>query len=221
MRWALAFLGSLGRFEPVGFWIDTEWAAIRKELEGRLDYDKLEVLFSDGGPGIEEKLFHLAMKQQRCQWHGKTGISLFFVCRRLQKAEQQFLVDKLKSLPVMTLHPERLREAAPRGSPLSRTDGGARRHRGYSLPVPLHQTGSAAHAAQSSLTRSRKRESPSANKYCLQATNLFETFLEGTEVGGHGTQLGVRDTNGRRLFKAVARDHTDHKILLSDHPLLP
>lgn len=62
---------------------------------------------------------------------------------------------------------------------------------------------------------------PSANKYCLQATNLFETFLEGTEVGGHGTQFGVRDTNGRRLFKAVARDHTDHKILLSDHPLLP
>jgi hypothetical protein len=50
MRWALASLGSLSRFEPVGFWIDTEWAEIRKDLEGRLDYHKLEVLFCDGGP---------------------------------------------------------------------------------------------------------------------------------------------------------------------------
>jgi hypothetical protein len=41
----------------VGFWIDTEWAEIRKELEERLDYQKFEVLFCDGGPGIEESLF--------------------------------------------------------------------------------------------------------------------------------------------------------------------
>src|ERR671924_423168 len=65
MRWALASLGSLSRFEPVGFWIDTEWAEIRKDLERRLDYQKLEVLFCDGGPGIEENLLHPGMKPQR------------------------------------------------------------------------------------------------------------------------------------------------------------
>jgi len=54
----MASLGSLGRFEPVGFWIDTKWAEIRKELEERMDYQKLEVLFCDGGPGIEENLLH-------------------------------------------------------------------------------------------------------------------------------------------------------------------
>jgi hypothetical protein len=58
MRWALASLGSPSRFEPVGFWIDTAWAQIRKELESRVDYEKLEVLFCDGGPWIEENLLH-------------------------------------------------------------------------------------------------------------------------------------------------------------------
>ena len=32
MRWALASLGPGQRFEPVGFWIDTPWAEIRKQL---------------------------------------------------------------------------------------------------------------------------------------------------------------------------------------------
>ena len=38
MRWVLASLGSLSRFEPVGFWLDTDWGTIRKELEERLDF---------------------------------------------------------------------------------------------------------------------------------------------------------------------------------------
>jgi len=35
---------------------------IRKELEERVDYPKLEVLFCDGGQGIEENLLHPAMR---------------------------------------------------------------------------------------------------------------------------------------------------------------
>jgi hypothetical protein len=32
MRWAMVSLGSLSRFEPVGFWIDTEWVRSEKSL---------------------------------------------------------------------------------------------------------------------------------------------------------------------------------------------
>jgi len=45
MRWALASEHASGPFEPVGFWINTDWAQIRKDLEQRLNYDKIEVLF--------------------------------------------------------------------------------------------------------------------------------------------------------------------------------
>ena len=85
MRWAMASLGSLSRFEPVGFWIDTEWGEIRKELEERLAYDKLEVLFSDGGFGIVDHMLHPAMKQQRCQWHGKRSFPIFCMPMVLKK----------------------------------------------------------------------------------------------------------------------------------------
>jgi hypothetical protein len=71
MRWALASLGSLAPFEPVGFWIDTDWKTIRQDLNQRLDYKKLKFLFSDGGPGISENLLASWMKPQRCLWHGK------------------------------------------------------------------------------------------------------------------------------------------------------
>ena len=56
MRWALAFLGEKEKFELVGIWIDKSWKKISHYLNQRLDYSKLEVLFSDGGPGIEENL---------------------------------------------------------------------------------------------------------------------------------------------------------------------
>ncbi len=71
LRWALASLGPRHRFDPVGFWVDKGWDEIRRELEERLRYEKLEVLFSDGGPGIEENLLAEGMRQQRCLWHGK------------------------------------------------------------------------------------------------------------------------------------------------------
>ena len=118
MRWAMASMGSLSRFEPVGFWIDTEWAEIRKELEDRLDYHKLEVLFSDGGPGIEQNLLHPAMKQQRCQWHGKRESPYFLYADGFKKAEQGSLVEKLQSVPVMTLTQTDMEKLRPEDRPL-------------------------------------------------------------------------------------------------------
>lgn len=118
MRWALASLGSLTRFEPVGFWIDTEWAQIRKELEERVDYPGLEVLFCDGGQGIEENLLHPAMKPQRCQWHGKREFPYFLYADGFKKAEQQWLVEKLQAVPVMTLTQADVEKLRPEDRPL-------------------------------------------------------------------------------------------------------
>jgi len=71
MRWALASEGEGQPFEPVGFWIDTSWRQIRKDLAKRLNYAKLRVLFSDGELGIAESLLSRRMRHQRCMWHGK------------------------------------------------------------------------------------------------------------------------------------------------------
>ena len=118
MRWAMASLGSLSRFEPVGFWIDTDWAQIRKELEGRLEYEKLEVLFCDGGRGIEENLLHPAMKHQRCQWHANREFPYFLYADGFKKPQQQSLVEKLQSIPVMTLTQADLEKLRPEDRPL-------------------------------------------------------------------------------------------------------
>lgn len=118
MRWAMASLGSLSRFEPVGFWIDTEWAEIRRELEGRLAYEKLEVLFSDGGFGIAEHLLHPAMTQQRCQWHGRREFPYLLYADGFKKAEQQRLVDKLQTVPVMTLTQKDIEKLRPEDRPV-------------------------------------------------------------------------------------------------------
>jgi hypothetical protein len=118
MRWALASVGSSSRFEPVGFWIDTEWSEIRKELEQRLDYNQLEVLFSDGGAGIAENLLHPGMKPQRCQWHGKREFPYFLYADGFKKAEQQSLVEKLQSVPVMTLTQSDMEKLRPEDRPV-------------------------------------------------------------------------------------------------------
>lgn len=75
MRWALASLGENEPFEPVGFWRNKSWSQIKKDLKTRLNYDCLEVLFSDGGPGIEEVLLEKGMRHQRCVLHGKRDFS--------------------------------------------------------------------------------------------------------------------------------------------------
>jgi hypothetical protein len=118
MRWALASLGPLSRFEPLGFWIDTDWAEIRKDLEERLDYQKLEVLFSDGGPGINDNLLREGMKPQRCEWHAKRDFPYLLYADGFKKAQQQPLVEKLKSIPVMNLTQAQLEKLRPEDRPM-------------------------------------------------------------------------------------------------------
>jgi hypothetical protein len=118
MRWALASLEPTGPFEPVGFWINADWAEVRKQLEARLDYEKIEVLFSDGGPGIEENLLRAGMKHQRCQKHGKRDFSYILYADGAQKAEQRPLIDQLNSIPMMHLTKPQLEQLRPEDRPM-------------------------------------------------------------------------------------------------------
>jgi len=118
MRWALASLGSAYRFEPVGFWIQSDWKEIRQDLNRRLNYRKLKVLFSDGGPGIEESLLGSGMKYQRCVWHGKRDFPYLLYADGLKKGEQAPLVEKLKSIPALQLTKDQLESLRPEDRPL-------------------------------------------------------------------------------------------------------
>lgn len=117
MRWALASLGSLFRFEPVGFWIHTDWKEIRKDLNRRLNYRKLQVLFSDGGSGIEESLLGSAMKHQRCLWHGKRDFPYLLYADGIKKGKQDPWVEKLKSIPALQLTKDQLESLRPEDRP--------------------------------------------------------------------------------------------------------
>ena len=99
----MASLGEKEKFELVGIWIDRSWKQIRADLDHRLNYSKLEVIFSDGGAGIEENLTDPGMRHQRCIWHGKRDFPYVLYADQLKKAEQEPLKAKLKSIPTMNL----------------------------------------------------------------------------------------------------------------------
>lgn len=113
MRWALASLGPHSKFEPVGFWIHTTWAQIRQELQRRLEYEKIEVLFSDGGPGIEENLLRKGMDHQRCQLHGKRDFPYLLYADGIKKKEQAPFVEKLNSIPALQLTQSQIEKICP------------------------------------------------------------------------------------------------------------
>jgi hypothetical protein len=113
MRWALASEGVGRRFEPVGFWVGKDWAFIRQDLEKRLDYGKLQVLFSDGGPGIEDNLLSEGMRQQRCIWHGKRDFPILLFQDGLKKREQFPFRKLLEEIPLFWLTQEVLEEVLP------------------------------------------------------------------------------------------------------------
>jgi len=113
MRWALACVRENDKFELVGIWIDQSWRKIRQDLNRRLNYSNLEVLFSDGGAGIEENLLDTAMQHQRCLWHGKRDFPYILYAEKLKKAQQKPLKDKLKSIPAMNLTRSELEKLAP------------------------------------------------------------------------------------------------------------
>jgi hypothetical protein len=118
MRWALASLGPSYRFEPVGFWIDTNWTQIRKDLSRRLNYPQLKILFSDGGPGIEENLLRPGMDHQRCLWHGQRDFPYLLYADGAKKKEQLPFVEKLKSIPALNLTKTQLEQLRPEDRPV-------------------------------------------------------------------------------------------------------
>ncbi len=113
MRWTLASEGERKRFEPVGFWVGKDWPFIRKDLEKRLNYEKLEVLFSDGGPGIEDNLLSEGMRPQRCVWHGKRDFPFLLYQDGAKKEEQQPFRELIKEIMLFSLTKEMLEEVLP------------------------------------------------------------------------------------------------------------
>ena len=110
MRWALASVGEKEPFEVVGFWIDRSWREIKQDLENRLDYKRLEVLFSDGGPGIEEAFLEEGMLHQRCVLHGKRDFSYILYADGCRKTEQACLKEKLEVIPVFHFNRAKLEQ---------------------------------------------------------------------------------------------------------------
>jgi hypothetical protein len=117
MRWALASLGSESRFEPVGFWIDTDWAQIRKDLQRRPKYKKLKTLFSDGGPGIQENLLRKGMDHQCCFWHGKREFPYLLYADGAKKTKQAPFLEQLQSIPIMNFSKSQMERLHPEDCP--------------------------------------------------------------------------------------------------------
>lgn len=93
--------------------MDKDWEFIQKDLAERLAYDKLEVLFSDGGAGIEENLLSEGMRPQRCVWHGKRDFSILLYLDGAKKEEQQPFHSLMKEILLFSLSQELLEEVLP------------------------------------------------------------------------------------------------------------
>jgi len=113
MRWALASEGAGQPLEPVGFWINTPWKSIRKDLAERLEYARLRVLFSDGEMGIAENLLSSRMRHQRCVWHGKRDFPYLLYADELKKADQKPFVDQLHAIAAMSMTKAQLEKLRP------------------------------------------------------------------------------------------------------------
>jgi hypothetical protein len=112
LRWAAGATQEGGSFTPVGFWLDTSWEDIRRDLDKRLDYGRLEVLFSDGELGIE-RLLADHMSHQRCAFHGKRDFSFTLYDDGVKRPDQSEFVDKLKEAPVFKWSQEKTETLKP------------------------------------------------------------------------------------------------------------
>ena len=99
----------LGAERPEGPWIllgifvNRSWREVRKELEGCIDYGRVEVLISDGEPGIEA-LLREGMKHQRCTWHGRRDLSFLLYQDGYKGLENRELVDLLREVPLFKIN---------------------------------------------------------------------------------------------------------------------
>ena len=201
MRWALASLGPHSRFEPVGFWINTTWAQIRQELQQRLDYEKIEVLFSDGGPGIEENLLRAGMHYQRCQLHGKRDFPYLLYADGAKKLEQAPFIEKLNSLPAMKLTKSQLEDIRPED-----------RHRIEQIADKTQ------HGFQELLTMLDPHRYPKARAYLQNLIEPVTTFLKWWLYKGEGIPFTTNAIESAfsqvcNRIKRVGRRWSEHGLL--------
>jgi len=120
MRWAMASEEVSQPLELVGFWVNKDWATIRRELDRRLNYRRLRVLFSDGGPGIEENLLSARMQLQRCILHGQRDFSFLLYADGVKGKAQKPLLELLDHNPLFQLRKADLEALEPGDEPLVR-----------------------------------------------------------------------------------------------------
>ncbi len=120
MRWAWAAEGVDKPFELVGLWVGKDWKTIRGDLNHRLNYRRLRMLFSDGGPGIEDNLGAAWMDYQRCVWHGRHDFRFLLYADEVKGQDQQRFLELLNRNPLFHLRQADLEELSPADEPLVR-----------------------------------------------------------------------------------------------------
>jgi len=90
-------------FKRIGFWVDQDWVAIRKDLEQRLDYGRLRMLIADGELSIPVALLTDRMELQRCVWHGIRDFHFILYQDKIKGAEQTPLCEMMKTNPLFRL----------------------------------------------------------------------------------------------------------------------
>jgi len=120
MRWAWASEGVGKPFELVGFWVGDSWETIRRDLSRRLNYGRLRMLFSDGGPGIEDNLRSARMECQRCVWHGHHDFRFLLYADEVKGPAQREFLELLNRNPLFHLRQAELETLKPEDEPLVR-----------------------------------------------------------------------------------------------------
>jgi len=120
LLWALAS-EEVGRpFDLIGFWVNRDWPPIHHDLSRSLDYSRLRVLFSDGGPGIEENLLSAQMDQQHCLWHGKRDFRFLLYLDKVKGKKQEPFLKLLEQNPLFDLEKSDLEALSPADESLVR-----------------------------------------------------------------------------------------------------
>jgi len=120
LRWAWAAEREGQPFELIGFWVGKDWSAIRRDLDGRLNYRRLRMLFSDGGSGIEESLRNATMDYQRCLVHGKRDFRFLLYADHVKGKKQESFLHLLDQNPLFHLRQADLEALRPEDEPLVR-----------------------------------------------------------------------------------------------------
>lgn len=107
MQWAMGSIGEGEPFSLLGFWLNTEWLQIKRELKEIIDYSMIEVLFADGEREIQA-LLDEGMDLQRCVLHGEKELFFKLYLDGFKKRKQEPFKKLMSQLPVFQLNKARL-----------------------------------------------------------------------------------------------------------------